>query len=68
MVSPVDHTFCLLVESDTYEGLTGLLSGSIGQDHEADVVPVMTLRGAMKTLDWSERLYQPLTGRRVCQS
>jgi len=50
MVSPVEHTFYLLVESDTYEGLTSLLSGSIGQDHEADVVPVMTLRGAMKTL------------------
>ena len=51
MVSPVEHTFYLLVESDTYESLAGLLSGSIGQDHEANVVPVMTLRGAMKTLE-----------------
>jgi len=51
VVAPVEHTFYLLVESDTYEGLTSLLTGSIGQDHEADVVPVMSLRGAMKTLD-----------------
>jgi hypothetical protein len=51
MVAPIEHTFYLLVESDSYEGLSGLLSGSIGQDHEADVVPVTTFSGAMEALE-----------------
>ena len=50
MVAPIEHTFYLLVESDTYENLTEFLQGPIGQDHEADVVPVTTLHGAMDAL------------------
>jgi len=51
MVAPVEHTFYLLFEADTYEELTDLLSGASLEDHEADVVPVMTLGGAMETLE-----------------
>lgn len=51
VVAPPEHTFFLLVESETYEGLTGFLGGPALQDHEADVVPVTTLRGALDTLE-----------------
>lgn len=50
-VAPNEHTFYLMVESDTFEGLTALLGPPILQDHDADVVPVTTLGEALDTLD-----------------
>ena len=50
-LAPNEHTFYFLVESDTFEGITGLFGPPALQDHEADVVPVTTFGGAMDTLD-----------------
>jgi hypothetical protein len=50
-VAPNEHTFYLVVESDTFEGLTSLLGPPLLQDHEADVVPVTTFGAALSALD-----------------
>lgn len=50
-IAPNEHTFYLLVEADTFEGLTELLGPPLLQDHEADVVPVETFGNVLDTLD-----------------
>lgn len=50
-LAPNEHTFFLLVEADSVEGLTALLGPPILQDHQADVVPVTTIGNALDTLD-----------------
>ena len=50
-VAPNEHTFYLIVESDTFDGLTALLGPPLLQDHDADVVPVTTFGEAMDTLE-----------------
>ncbi len=50
-LAPNEHTFFLMVEADTVEDLTALLGPPILQDHQADVVPVTTIGGALDTLD-----------------
>ena len=50
-VAPNEHTFYFLVESDTFEGVTGLFGPPALQDHDADIVPVTTFGGAMDALD-----------------
>ncbi|AHG05218.1 hypothetical protein HALDL1_06975 [Halobacterium sp. DL1] len=50
-VAPNEHTFYFVVESPTFEGLTALLGPPLLEDHEADVVPVTTLSGALDTLE-----------------
>lgn len=49
-VAPNEHTFYLVVESDSFEGLTALLGPPLLQDHDADVVPVTTFGEALETL------------------
>ncbi|WP_232701048.1 DUF3303 family protein [Halobacterium wangiae] len=49
--APNEHTFYLLVESDSFEDLTGFLGPPLLHDHDADVVPVTTFGGALDTLD-----------------
>jgi hypothetical protein len=49
-VAPSEHTFFLVLESESFEGLTALLGGALLADHHADVVPVTTLVGAMDAL------------------
>jgi hypothetical protein len=51
VVAPPEHTFYLVVESDSFEALTGFLGEPVVQDHDADVVPVTTLRGALDSLE-----------------
>ncbi|MGQ4557522.1 hypothetical protein [Halobellus sp. GM3] len=50
-VAPNEHTFYLLIESDTFEGLTSLLGPPLLHDHTADVVPVTTFSEALDTLE-----------------
>ena len=50
-LAPNEHTFFLLIEADSVEGLTALLGPPILQDHQADVVPVTTIGNALDTLD-----------------
>lgn len=50
-LAPNEHTFFLMVEADTVEGLTALLGPPILRDHEADVVPVTAIGNALNTLD-----------------
>lgn len=50
-VAPNEHTFYFVVESDSFEGVTGLFGPPVLQDHEADVVQVTTFGNAMDTLD-----------------
>jgi hypothetical protein len=50
-LAPNEHTFFLLVEADSVEGLTALLGPPVLQDHQADLVPVTTIGNALDTLD-----------------
>lgn len=47
-VAPNEHTFHLVLESDTFEAVTSLLGPPLLQDHEADIVPVTSVEGAME--------------------
>lgn len=51
LVAPNEHTFYLVVETDSTESLTELLGPPVLQDHQADVVPVTTLGEVLDTLD-----------------
>ncbi|WP_255197312.1 DUF3303 family protein [Halorarius litoreus] len=50
-VAPNEHTFYLLLESESFEGVTGLLGPPLLQDHAADITPVTTFGSAMETLE-----------------
>ncbi|WP_410765927.1 hypothetical protein [Haloferax sp. DFSO60] len=47
-VAPNEHTFYLVLEAESFEGIVGLLSPPILQDHEADVIPVTSIAGGME--------------------
>lgn len=46
-VAPNEHTFFLLLEADSFEGVTGLLGPPLLQDHQADITPVTTFAAAL---------------------
>jgi hypothetical protein len=50
-VAANEHTFHLILESDSFEAITGLLGPPLLQDHNADVIPVTTIEEAMDATD-----------------
>lgn len=50
-VAPNEHTFYLMLEAESFEAVTGLLGPPLLQDHDADIVPVTTVQGAMDATD-----------------
>lgn len=47
-VAPNEHTFFLVLESDSFEGLTSLLGTPLLADHQADITPVTTFVEALE--------------------
>lgn len=50
-VAPNEHTFYFVLESDSFEAVTSLLGPPVLQDHDADIVPVTSIEGAMEATD-----------------
>lgn len=50
-IAPNEHTFFLILEADSFEAVTSLLGPPLLQDHDADIVPVTTIEGAMGAVD-----------------
>lgn len=50
-VVPNEHTFYFLLEADDFESVTQLLGPLLLQDHEADIVPVTSITGAIDAVD-----------------
>ncbi|MFC4438962.1 DUF3303 domain-containing protein [Halostagnicola sp. GCM10023398] len=49
-VTPNEHAFYFVLESDTFEAVTAFLGPPLLQDHEAHVAPVMPLGDAPQLL------------------
>ncbi|WP_416838378.1 DUF3303 domain-containing protein [Haloferax sp. DFSO52] len=50
VVAPNEHTFYLVLEAESFEGVLGLLGPPVLEDHDADIVPVMSIGAAMNTI------------------
>ncbi|KAB1186942.1 MULTISPECIES: DUF3303 family protein [Haloferax] len=49
-VAPNEHTFYLVLDAESFEGVVGLLGPPVLEDHEADITPVMSIVGAMDVI------------------